>query len=133
MEAEFADWCDNYGYPKDNEIRIIIIDNVTLTGQAGVWLTANLPSGGALPVNTAIQSGTISNNKISFSLVVPNNNTWNSGPAWIGSGDYYVFVVPISNQTYQWSNARVYTGGGTTPVKVNFNHAITRLQFSGFL
>jgi len=132
VKTEFADWCDNFGYPKDNETRIIVIENVTLTGWVGVWLAASLPSGNASPVNTAIQSGTITNNKISFSLVVPNNNTWNTGPAWVGSGDYYVFIVPIVSQSYQWNNAMVYTGGGSTPVKVTFNKAITRLSFNAF-
>jgi hypothetical protein len=132
VEAEFADWCDNFGYPKDNEARIIIIDNVTLTGRVGVWLVENLPSGNNYPINTAIQSGEISNNKIAFSLVVPEDNTWNTGPAWLGTGDYYVFVVPIINQSYWWNNAMVYTGGGTTPVKVTINKAITRLSFYDF-
>jgi hypothetical protein len=132
VEAEFPDWCDNFGYPNDNEARIIIIDNVTLTGQVGVWLVANLPSGNDAPVNTAIQYGLISNNKIEVSLVVPDNNTWNSGPAWLGSGDYYVFLVPVLNQATQWGNALVYTGGGTTPVTVTFNKAITRLSYTDF-
>ena len=131
-EVEFANWCDNFGYPNDNETRIIIIDNVTLTGQVGVWLTANLPSGNNVPVNTAIQYGIISNNKIAFPLVVPENNTWNSGPPWLGSGDYYVLVVPIVNQGYQRAGAMVYTGDGTAPVKVTINKAITRLSFNDF-
>jgi hypothetical protein len=133
METEFADWCDNFGYPKDNETRIIIIENASLTGQVGIWLVENLPAGNASPVNTAIQSGMITDNKIVFSLVKPVDNTWNTGPAWIGSGDYYVFIVPIANSSYQWNNARVHTAGGNSPVKVTFNKAITRLQFSAFI
>ena len=132
MEAEFADWCDNFGYPGDNETRIIIINNVSLTDQAGVWLTSDLPSGGNPPVNTAIQYGTISNNTITVSLVVPSNNTWNGGPAWLGSGDYYVYIVPVANQSTQWNNALVYTADGSTPSRVTFNKAITRLSFQNF-
>jgi hypothetical protein len=131
-EVEFANWCDNFGYPNDNETRIIIIDNVTLTSRVGVWLAANIPSGYNVPINTAIQSGAISNNKIVFSLVVPNDNTWSTGPAWLGSGDYYVYVVPIFDNSYQWNNALIYTGGGTTPLTVTFNKAITRLSYTDF-
>jgi hypothetical protein len=130
-ESEFADYCNNFGYPDANEVRIIMISNVTLTGTAGVWLTENLPSGDNLPTNTAIQSGTV-NNTIVFSLVVPRDNTWNTGPAWLGTGDYYVYLVPVVNQAYQWNNALVYTGGGNTPVRVTFDKAITVLSFENF-
>jgi hypothetical protein len=132
LEVEFTAWCDNFGDPDDNESRIIVISNVSLTGQVGVWLTSSFSSGNNMPTNTAIQSGTISNNTIAFSLVVPINNTWNSGPAWLGRGDYYVYIVPIASQSYQWNNALVYTGNSSTPSKVTFNKAITRLSFENF-
>jgi hypothetical protein len=121
--------------PEENnghETRIIIISNVSLAGRAGVWLASSLPSGNNSPTNTAIQSGTITNNTIAFSLVVPRDNTWNDGPAWLGSGDYYVYIVPIANSSYLWNNALVYTSDGSTPSRVTFNKAITRLSFDNF-
>jgi hypothetical protein len=132
LEIEFSAWCDNFGNPGDDESRIIVINNVSLTGQVGVWLTSNLPSGNDFPTNTAIQAGTVSNSTITFSLVVPSNNIVASGPAWLGSGDYYVYVVPIANQAWQWNNALVYTDNSDTPSRVTFNKAITRLSFENF-
>jgi hypothetical protein len=132
VETDFEDYCVNFGYPKDNEARIVVIENVTSTGEIGVWLTANLPLGNALPVNIAIQYGTISKSTIGVSLVVPNDNTWNGGSTWIGNGNYFVYLVPVSNQTAHWDNALVYTGEGTMPVKVTFNKAITKLSYNAF-
>ena len=132
LEVEFADWCNNFGYPGDNETRIIVINNVTLTDQAGVLLSSEFPFEYNMLTNMAIQTGTITNNTIAFSLVVPGDNTWNGSLAWLGSGDYYVFIVPIANQTYQRGNTLVYTDDSGTPVKVTFNKAITRLSFEKF-
>jgi len=118
--------------PNDDEIRIITIDNVSLTGDVGVFIMSNLASGNNPPTTTAIQYGTISNNKINFSLVVPKDNTWSIGPLWLGSGDYYVYIIPIANGSAQPNNALVYTGDGSTPAKVTFNKAVTELSFGSF-
>jgi hypothetical protein len=129
LEEEFADWCDNFGYPDDNETRLIVIDNVSLTGEVGVWLSSDLSSGSNY---IAVQTGTISNKTIAFSLIVPSYNTVFWGDTdWLGSGDYYVNIVPIAG-SYQWNNVLMHTDDDGTPSKVTFNKAITRLSFEKF-
>jgi hypothetical protein len=136
LEAEFAAWCDRPKNTNEGVETLIDINNVSLTGQAGVWLTSELPSGKNLPVIAAIQSGTIRDNKqITFSLVYPRNNKWNAGPPWRESGDYYVYFVPIVNQSYQWNDALVYSDESNTPIKVTFNKGsanLTSLSFENF-
>ena len=114
--------------------------SVTITGipadigveRGGVWVFARLPQGNASPINTAIQSGSFSGSTITLNLVVPRDNTWNSGPAWTGNGNYYVALVPIINNGYNYSRALLFTNGGETPVKVAFDQANITLEFSKF-
>jgi len=124
--------CDN-GSSELNDPKSIQIANITgLTGRAGVWLFTELPQPGAAPTNTAIQSGSIVNGSLTLNLVVPQDNTWNSGPAWTGHGDYYVWIIPIVNNSYSSSNIWIYVGDKGTPTKVTFDKAMTTLSFNQF-
>jgi len=115
------------------------IENITgLTGNPGVWVFAELPSGGRLPANTAIQWGTISRGNLQVNLVVPRDNTWNTttngqpNARWTGSGDFYVALIPSDGRSFDYPKARIFTDGGDTPVKVSFTEALTTLDFSKF-
>ena len=112
----------------------IVINNINQSGSGGVgvFLAAELPQDGNMPTLTAIQYGSPSNNTLSLALVLPVNNTFNSGPPWTGSGNYYVYLVPVSGNSFSWSIAFVYTGGGNAPVRVGFNRAVTTLSFGDF-
>jgi len=124
--------CDN-GTSELNDPKSIKITGITdLSGQAGVWLFAEIPQSGT-PTNTAIQGGSIVNGNLSLDLVVPNNNTWNTGPSWTGHGDYYVLIVPIANNSYNSSNARIYVGNKSEPTKVTFDKALTTLSYNQFV
>jgi hypothetical protein len=102
------------------------------TGQAGVWVFAELPTGGnPHPTNAAIKAGYVSGKTLSVALTVPRDNTWSTSTPWTGSGDYYVGIVPIVNNQYQ-NTGWVYTNGGSSYVKVTFDKALTTLDFSKF-
>jgi hypothetical protein len=122
----------------NSDPKSVKIENVTLTGQVGVWVFADLPQGNNAPQNVAIQSATISGNSISVDLVVPRDNTWNSNTdgtprqRWTGNGNYYVAIIPISGGSYQRNDARIFVNGGNAAVKVAFENALITLDFGKF-
>jgi hypothetical protein len=111
----------------------VTIENITLTGQAGVWVFAELPQGNNVPQNVAIRYGTISENSLSVDLTVPNNNTYeDSSNKWTGNGDYYVALLPVSNNQFQGAESRIFVNGGNAPVKVTFDKTLVTLDFGKF-
>jgi hypothetical protein len=110
------------------------IENITLPGQAGIWIFQNLPSGnGDIPNNTAVRSGEVYNT-LFVELTVPDNNTFeNFSNRWVhDNGNYYVAIVPLSNGIYQRNAARIFTNGGSGPFPVTFNTALITLDFGKF-
>ena len=126
--------CDNgtTGGGTNTDPKSVTVTGIPGSGSIGLWVFAELPQGSALPINTAIQVGTLSAGTIFVSLVVPEENTWNTGPVWTGNGDYYVALVPIGNSQWLFNQAFFFTNGGETPVKVAFNQAHITLDFSKF-
>jgi len=122
--------------PKSIRITGITLSDMSIT-QVGVWVFAKLPQDNNWPANTAIQYGDRSGS-ITFELVVPRENTWNSttdgkpNAKWTGNGDYYVLIVPIINNAISFTTAYIFTDGGDDPVKVAFNQALVTLAFSKF-
>jgi len=109
------------------------IENINgLTGQVGVWIFAELPSGGNVPTNTAIRRDTISRGILSVGLIEPRDNTWAAGSPWAGTGNFYVALVPYNGRSYDFSKARIFTDGGNAPVKVPITEALTTLDYSKF-
>jgi hypothetical protein len=101
------------GEEESEVAKTVTIKNISgITGQYGVWVFAEMPSGSS-PTNVAVKSGSISGNTASFPLRVPQDNTQDSNTRWTGSGDYYVALIKIESGKYT-SEAQV------TKTKVNF-------------
>ena len=124
--------CDNDSGP-NNDPKSVTISGITgLDGMVGVFLSAEMPQPGSNLVTTAIQYGDIIGGTLTVLLVVPEDNTWNSGPAWTGNGDFYVTLIPVINNTISWNGVRIFTNGTDDPVKVSFNQAHVTLAYSLF-
>jgi hypothetical protein len=131
--------CDtgNGGSGGTDVAKSVKIENITnLSGQVGVFIFAELPQSG-MPTNVAIQYGTISESTLSVDLVVPRDNTYNttnnqSNSRWTGTGDYYVAIMPVSGGSIQGNDARIFTNGGNSSVKVTFDKTLVTLDFGKF-
>jgi hypothetical protein len=112
----------------------VTIENITLSGQAGVFIFTELPQGEEDDIQfVAVRYGTISENSLSVELTVPNDNTYeNPSNKWTGNGDYYVAIIPVSGNQMQENAGRIFVNGGNAPVKVAFDKALTTLDFGKF-
>jgi hypothetical protein len=117
----------------NNDPKSVTIENITLTGQVGIFVFAELPQGEANIQFVAVRYGTISGNSLSVDLTVPTNNTYeNPSNNWTGNGDYYVAIMPVSDGQIQENAGRIFVNGGNAPVKVSFDKALTTLDFGKF-
>jgi hypothetical protein len=117
----------------NNDPKSVAIENISLTGQAGIFVFAELPQGDNNIQFVAVRYGTISENSLSVELTVPNNNTYEDpSNKWTGNGDYYVAIIPVSDGQVQESDGRIFVDGGNSPVKVAFDKAMITLDFGKF-
>jgi len=92
---------------------------------------SNFPKVNALWYEKVERDGSAGN--VEFKLIIPVDNTWNYGRMpWTGKGEFYVVIVPCVSPQFYSDDAKVYTNGGTTPVKVSINDQTTTLEFSKF-
>ncbi|MCL2214557.1 MAG: hypothetical protein FWC06_05030, partial [Treponema sp.] len=119
----------------------IKLNGITLNGMAGIWIVKTLPPENYWPRNTAIMYGDITASELSVDLIIPRDNTWagnlNSSeprPDWTGTGDFYVLLVPIIDNSYHLNLGYIYTNGSPKPAEVSFSDGApeVNLSFSGF-
>jgi len=105
----------------------------------GVFLISNLENVDAIgiPITTAIRYSQVPTNNtatnVEFKLVKPIDNTWDfGGPFWTGEGDFYVFMIPCIPPHAIIDEAKIFTDGTTSPVKVTISDVPVTLDFSKF-
>jgi hypothetical protein len=109
-------------------IRITGISDATTIFRVEVWVFTELPTILSLPLPVAVGYGDNAGGGSAslVDLVVPDEIALYDGPAWTGSGDYYVAVAIDRGPTV------FYAGGGENPIKASFDKAEVTLEFIKF-
>ena len=122
------------GQYNNKDPKSITIDNISLSGSnyASIWVFNEISHG--IMQNVGIMSGNISSNTLSVDLVVPRPGepARETGEKWTGSGNYFIAIVPVSNNSYQFNDMMVFTDGGNSPARTVINQRQTTLDFSKF-
>jgi hypothetical protein len=123
---------DDDGGNVNTEPKTVKITNITgISGRIRIMVAKNKVTqfdSEHSPENIAIGSNTIQGGLLEVSLMVPEQNFYETETPWTGNGKYYIYFSPTDIS----GNVRAYTGNGTEPIQVDFNEAIKSLEFTGF-
>jgi hypothetical protein len=109
-------------------IKLINVSDADAIQRVAVLVLSELPTIYSLPLPVAVGYGFVTGagSVALIELTVPQDSALYDGPAWTGSGDYYV-QAGIERGPYLF-----FTNGGENPVKAAFDKAEITLDFNKF-
>jgi len=109
-------------------IKLINVSDADAIQRVAVLVLSELPTIYSLPLPVAVGYGFVTGagSVALIELTVPQDSALYDGPAWTGSGDYYV-QAGIERGPYLF-----FADGGENPVKAAFDKAEITLDFNKF-